>query len=281
MTIDKEQYMTAGELASHYNIPKQTLLYYDKQGLLAPAFINENNYRYYSLSQYLVLEIILNMRKLDIPIREIKKYLQHRDLDSFENILKEKDRECDKLIEKANELKQSLHLSLQSLDKIRHTCLEQIQLNTRKEKLLFISEKLDRTLSAKDRIKIFSRHNQTAFSRKSFKDLTTGWIIDKDDFLAQKFNATTRYFTSVSHPFSPKHCVTRPEGLYLTIRFQGTYYQKIVSIHEKIIDFMVKNNLKAVSDIYVYPLRNHWLTENTKEYINQISFQVQPYLDEE
>ena len=107
MTIDKEQYMTAGELASHYNIPKQTLLYYDKQGLLAPAFINENNYRYYSLSQYLVLEIILNMRKLDIPILEIKKYLQHRDLDSFENILKEKDRECDKLIEKANELKQS------------------------------------------------------------------------------------------------------------------------------------------------------------------------------
>ena len=136
-------------------------------------------------------------------------------------------------------------------------------------------------MSAKDRIKIFSRHNQTAFSRKSFKDLTTGWIINKDDFLAQKFNATTRYFTSVSHPFSPKHCVTRPEGLYLTIRFQGTYYQKIVSIHEKIIDFMVKNNLKAVSDIYVYPLRNHWLTENTKEYINQISFQVQPYLDEE
>ena len=275
MTNEKENYMTAGELASLYGIPKQTLLYYDKQELLVPAFINQNGYRYYSVSQYLVLEIILNMRKLNIPIQDIKQYLYNRSMENFENILREKEAECNKIIEETLKIKSSLELSLKTIEKIKKTRLEEIQLTFQKEKILFISEGLTDDMSVHERIKILSRHNQTAFSKKHFKEFTTGWIINKNEFFAERFNKTLQYFTPVSHTFSKKHCFIRPEGLYLIIRFEGTYYEKAPSIYRKVLDFIQCNRLEIISNIYVFPLKNHWITEDTTTYINQISFQVE------
>lgn len=51
--MKQKEYYTAGELARLFNIPKQTMLYYDKMGVLQPEFIAENGYRYYATPQYL------------------------------------------------------------------------------------------------------------------------------------------------------------------------------------------------------------------------------------
>lgn len=59
---DRKEYYTAGELAKLFGIPKQTMFYYDKMGLLTPEFVAENGYRYYAMPQYLTLEIILFLR---------------------------------------------------------------------------------------------------------------------------------------------------------------------------------------------------------------------------
>lgn len=86
MNKNSESFFTAGELAALFNIPKQTLLYYDRMGLLSPEFIAENGYRHYSLKQYLTLEVIVNLRKHDIPISRIKEYVENRDIDTFDKL---------------------------------------------------------------------------------------------------------------------------------------------------------------------------------------------------
>lgn len=48
MKEKEKDYYTAGELAKLFHIPKQTMLYYDKMGILKPEFVAENGYRYYS-----------------------------------------------------------------------------------------------------------------------------------------------------------------------------------------------------------------------------------------
>ena len=46
------KYFTAGEFAAIHGMSKQTLLFYDKIGLIKPAYVDENNrYRYYSAKQ--------------------------------------------------------------------------------------------------------------------------------------------------------------------------------------------------------------------------------------
>ena len=215
------------------------------------------------------------MRKLNVPVQDIKDYLQNRNVDKFEQILLAKEKECDKIIENTLNIKKSLHLSLQTLEKIRKTRFNQIQINFQKEKTLFVSETLTETMSLRERFRLLSKHNQAAFAKEHFKEITTGWIIDKDEFLAKRFNKTIQYFTPVSHTVPEKHRFVRPEGLYLTVRFQGTYYQQVASVYKEILDFVQRNTLQIVSNVYVFPLKNHWLTTDTTTYINQISFQVE------
>ena len=75
MIINTKEYFTAGELAALFNISKQALLFYNKHELISPEFIGKNGYRYYSLGQYFTLEIIVNLRKLGIPLQHIQEYL--------------------------------------------------------------------------------------------------------------------------------------------------------------------------------------------------------------
>ena len=64
-----ETYFTIGEFASLFKLSKQTLFYYERNNILRPAYIDENGYRYYSLEQYFIFDIIINMRKLGIPLK--------------------------------------------------------------------------------------------------------------------------------------------------------------------------------------------------------------------
>ena len=78
-----ETYFTIGEFASLFKLSKQTLFYYERNNILRPAYIDENGYRYYSLEQYFIFDIIINMRKLGIPLKEIADYIQNRDVNAL------------------------------------------------------------------------------------------------------------------------------------------------------------------------------------------------------
>lgn len=68
----------AGEMAGLHNISKQTLIYYDRIGLFQPEETDkETGYRYYALEQCEDLDVIICLKNLGMPLKEIKDYLQH------------------------------------------------------------------------------------------------------------------------------------------------------------------------------------------------------------
>ena len=62
----REKFYTPVEFAKLFNIDKQTLIYYDNQGIFEPAFKKENGYRYYSSDQIVLFSVLLSLRKLNI-----------------------------------------------------------------------------------------------------------------------------------------------------------------------------------------------------------------------
>ncbi len=62
---------TIKELADLAGITTRTLRYYDQLGLLKPAEIGENGYRYYDRGNLLNLQQILFFRELDVPLKQI------------------------------------------------------------------------------------------------------------------------------------------------------------------------------------------------------------------
>lgn len=72
------QYLTTGEFARLCGVSKHTLFHYDELGVFSPAVKAENGYRYYSMAQIDVFFVISTLKELDIPLREIKAYLDRR-----------------------------------------------------------------------------------------------------------------------------------------------------------------------------------------------------------
>lgn len=74
-----DEFFTIREVSKYTNIPISTLRYYDKVGLLSPAFKNDDtNYRYYTPMQIITLKVINHMRHLGFSIRKKGWYSLYR-----------------------------------------------------------------------------------------------------------------------------------------------------------------------------------------------------------
>ena len=70
----KIRFMT-GEMAQLHGISKQTLIHYDRIGLLSPSEVDpDTEYRYYDINQFEDLELILILKNLGMQLKEIKSY---------------------------------------------------------------------------------------------------------------------------------------------------------------------------------------------------------------
>ena len=74
---------TTGEFAKICNVNKQTLIYYDKIGLISPSIKAENGYRYYSIHQYELFSVIQLLKELGMSLNAIKEFIKNKSPEYF------------------------------------------------------------------------------------------------------------------------------------------------------------------------------------------------------
>lgn len=77
---------TVNKLAKLSGISARTLRFYDEIGLLKPAYVGDNDYRYYEEEQLLMLQQILFYRELDFPLSEIQRIINSDTFDKIESL---------------------------------------------------------------------------------------------------------------------------------------------------------------------------------------------------
>lgn len=82
---------TTGEFAALCGVTKHTLFHYDSLGIFSPALKGENGYRYYSAAQLDVFHVIAALRELDMPLSEIRAYLDRRSPEALAALLERED----------------------------------------------------------------------------------------------------------------------------------------------------------------------------------------------
>jgi len=70
-----------GEIAEILGVSKDTLRIYDKKGILKPDKSQENNYRYYTCSDLICLDYIMQLRKMDMSLNKIGKLINNSNLE--------------------------------------------------------------------------------------------------------------------------------------------------------------------------------------------------------
>lgn len=86
------------EMASLFNVSRQTLIYYDKIGLFKPAVVNEKGYRFYSPTQIPLMRLICMLRDLGLELDEIDRLTSTFDIGEMTDHLRSRVQALDEQI---------------------------------------------------------------------------------------------------------------------------------------------------------------------------------------
>lgn len=111
---------TIGQVTKMYNISHDTLRYYDKIDLLKPSVKKENGYRYYTIREIELLEIILIAKQLEIPIKDIKDTIEREDEDSYIELFQRHKLLLQQKIDYLQNLRKEVQSSIETTIKMRN-----------------------------------------------------------------------------------------------------------------------------------------------------------------
>ncbi|MBE1275332.1 MerR family transcriptional regulator [Enterovibrio baiacu] len=80
---------TISQLAKQHRVSRTTILYYEREGLLNPAYRSENGYRWYGEKEVKRLSAILAYRSYGVPINKIAPLLDQENDMTQEQILRD------------------------------------------------------------------------------------------------------------------------------------------------------------------------------------------------
>lgn len=106
------RYFSIGEVSKIKGVGIKSLRYYDRIGVLKPAYVNpDTGYRYYAMQQIFELDIISFCIELGIPLKEYKEYFDTPEQIMVEKLLKDSRRI-------AQEKLRSITLGLRKVEKM-------------------------------------------------------------------------------------------------------------------------------------------------------------------
>lgn len=117
--------LSIGKMAKFNNVTVETLRHYDKIGLLKPNCIDKTTgYRYYSIKQSAVLDMIIYMKALGMPLETIKEQFDKEDVEVIKKLLHEQNRNINEKIAELSRMKNAIEVCIENYN--RYSRIHQI-----------------------------------------------------------------------------------------------------------------------------------------------------------
>ena len=140
MNKNKQNYFTTGEFAKLVGVTKHTLFHYDKIGIFSPEIKEDNDYRYYSVFQIEVFYVISALKELDMPLKDIKAYLDKRSPKELISLLEEENKIIDEKINMLIRMKKVIEGKLSITKEVFNIDTDKISIERCEEELLVLTE---------------------------------------------------------------------------------------------------------------------------------------------
>lgn len=266
---EKNNYYKIGQISKLYKISTDILRHYDKIGLVSPDFVGENGYRYYSKKQIWKLNTIRNFRNLGISLKDIKEFLDERNIKSAEEIIEFQLETVEEKIKKFTELKEELENKLENIEFFKNfkDFNKPIVKFIPKRKFLRSKGKFDKDWEIDFEIKTLN--DKTKYDNDFIlTNNEIGATISKENFLKGEYTTFSESF--IINEVKGEEI---EEGNYLTIVFKGKYNESY-KYYNMLKLFIKDNNLDVIGDIHeIYHIDIH-ITENPNEFITEIQIPV-------
>ncbi|EXG83894.1 putative transcriptional regulator [Clostridium sp. ASBs410] len=273
MSKDKNEYLTTGEFAKICGIPKHILFHYDHIKLFQPEIIKENGYRYYSFRQFDTFSIISALKRLGMPLKEIKKYMDERNPVKLVDLLEQKSNDVSKEIKKLKNTKREID----SLKELTEKALS-VEYNTIGTAYHKSMKALCSTLMDNDNDNSYPNFltELIAFRNNSNASMIDflGASLTIDNIRDKRFDSFSYLYTKTNNADKKNNTLVRKEGWYLQVYYKGSY-PRISEMYTEIMQYAKEHQINLGKNAYEEYLIFEIGTKNRDDYVTLILVEIE------
>jgi DNA-binding transcriptional MerR regulator len=242
--------LTINEFAKLSRTTRDTLLHYDKIGLLSPVTRGPNNYRYYSGGQFTIINVIRTLQASGMSLEEIKKWKDvrtpERTYDLFTHQIEQIDDKIDEWVQ-ARKLMLLLRKAILSALNVNE---KEITVQFLPAEAIILGDLNDYSQGKNDYDAMISFY-LTINDKYPNLDLNYPvWgLFSEERIKVRDWKWPDRYYF-----YNPEGHDKRPAAMY-TVGYTRGFYGQTEELYIRLLDFIEKNNLEINGDSFEeYPL---------------------------
>ncbi|WP_027623800.1 MerR family transcriptional regulator [Clostridium lundense] len=260
-----------GEISKIYNMCRDSLMYYEKLGILRPMR-DSNGYRLYTMNDIWKLNLIKELRTFDFSMEKINDYINNRTVKTTKEMLSEEICLIDSKIQELALLKNNVLKRIENINSAENTTI----LNT--IKVIYIDErkalKLNGDISRDEEVDYLIKKLQKKYEAKFYLlgNTKVGAIYNLDSLNSGIYNEYKSVFCLLDSNESNYNLLLHGAH-YVCISYKGSYSYNKQYIN-KLFSFINENNYKIISEpIEIYKIDVHE-TSLQEEFITEIQIPV-------
>jgi DNA-binding transcriptional MerR regulator len=265
----KNGLLSISELAYLSRTTRETLLFYDRIGLIKPATRAANNYRYYSHDQIAILRMIHTFQSLGMRLEDIKEIVEHRSPQTFLAMYEE-------LLEQIDYEIAQLHRARSLLTTLNKIVIEGISADETKilyhyqeAESIMLGPQIDYSDGKTDFDALVDFYH---FCKENDPDINLNWaawgFFSGERIRNRDWRYPDRFY--FSRPNSPD---VKPAGWYVTGYSRGDYGHTD-ELYERLLAYIDENGLEIIGDVYEAYVLNEITVVEPKDYLIRSSIQV-------
>lgn len=277
----KELLMTTGQFAALCGVKKDTLFYYDSIGILKPAKVTDNGYRYYSTIELNRFHSITTLQESGLTLNEIRHFLTEEDphvlvpiFTRMGNALREKQRMYGCLAVQVENTLKSMEMAgkipfyTPRIENMKAINLAAMKTGQEKE-------------SDKTRLKLISSYYKYCTNNLDRADFFRGGIINQShimekiekghylDYLCVRLNADAQLDGDLQSVL-----IRKPAGSYAVINCHGGIENTLRAI-EMLQNYIRDNDFKVCGDGYEFEVIGTFTAESESTCVKQVEIQIE------
>lgn len=271
MQINPQIHLTTGQFAKLMNVNKDTLFYYDKIGIFSPEIVTSNGYRYYSVYQSDVLNVILTLKELDMPLKDIKKYLDKRSPEKLIHILEKEEQVLTTKINQLEVMKKIVAEKIAITKNALSVNTSEITMEYREKDQFIVVTDTKPLTNEKSLYDSIQRHN-TYLEEKNILSSTEGWMIRVEKVLNGDAVQYDYLYTKLDEATYANQKMER--GHYL-VAYHAEGYATIEQTYNRLVDYAKEYNLVLIGYFYEDILLDELSVEGFEKYLIKLSVLIE------
>lgn len=275
--MNQEHFITTGEFAKLCGTTKETLFHYDKIGILKPARIGENGYRYYTPAQFFEFDLIRMMKYTGSSLKDIRRYFQNYETDYLLEIFRAKQKQIENKRKELEQIEKFLKNTVQMTEEALSEIYDVPKLEERKEARLLVTPmkpgdgEEDNTIA-----RCWGEHLKKCGRQGLMERLPLSTIIPRKEILRGR-SLENHLFSQIPEGKKLKKktedILIKPGGIYAVIVHRGAY-ESFDDGYRLLLNYIKEQKLEVCGDGYVYDLVSYLVGGIGGNYVVRIEIPV-------